>query len=66
MAEESTPLDPAASGREAERSPIISSETEEEAHARGWWRLRALRDWLVRFEKSAAGRYGLICRPPIS
>ena len=59
MAEESTPQ-PAGSGREAEREQarVLPLETEvEQAHARGWWRLRALRDGLARFEKSGAGRY---------
>src|SRR5580765_3619800 len=55
MAEESTPLDPVGSGREAEReqAPV---ELEEMPAPRGS-RLRALRDRLAQFEKSAAGRY---------
>jgi uncharacterized BrkB/YihY/UPF0761 family membrane protein len=60
MAEESKMLDLAGSGREAERERvlILPSETEiEEAPVRRWSRLRTLRDRLVHFEKSAAGRY---------
>jgi membrane protein len=55
MAEESTPLDPVGSGREAEReqAPV---ELEEMRAPRGS-RPRALRDRLAQFEKSAAGRY---------
>jgi len=38
MADESTPLDSAGSGCEAEGPPILPLEAEvEEAHARGWW-----------------------------
>jgi hypothetical protein len=58
MADESTPFDSAGSGCEAEGLPILPLEAEvEEAHARGWWRLRALRDRVSRLENSAAGRY---------
>jgi uncharacterized BrkB/YihY/UPF0761 family membrane protein len=55
MAEESTPLEPAGPGREAgrERAPAQL----EELDGAGWSRLRALRDRLAQFEKSAAGRY---------
>jgi hypothetical protein len=56
MAEESTPLDPAGSGREAAEREQASVEFEEMRAPRGS-RLRALRDRLARFEKSAAGRY---------
>jgi membrane protein len=60
VAEEPTTLDPAGSGREAEREQalIFASETEREAaEARGSSRLGALRDRVARFEESAAGRF---------
>ncbi len=56
MAEESTPLDPAGSGREAAEREQAPVEFEEMRAPRGS-RVRALRDRLARFEKSAAGRY---------
>src|SRR5262252_4506532 len=58
MAEESSPLDPAGSGNDAERAVSLPSEAgieERQVAGRSW--LRALRDRAARFEKSAAGRY---------
>ena len=58
MAEESTPLDPVGSGYEAERPLTLPLETEvAEGQDSGRWTLRALRDRVARFEKSAAGRF---------
>jgi uncharacterized BrkB/YihY/UPF0761 family membrane protein len=59
MAEESKRLDASGSGREAarEQTPIPPSQTDEEAQAPSWSKLRALRERLAGFEKSAAGRY---------
>ena len=60
MAEESTTLDPAGSGREDERELALTAPLEPEvleAPAGEWWWLRALRDRAERFGKSAAGRY---------
>src|SRR5262249_26835300 len=53
------PLDPAGSGREAERKGLIlSSETGiDETRSCRRSRLRAARDRLARFGKAAAGRY---------